>query len=240
MRERPILMSAPMVRALLKGTKTQTRRVALHTLCGVRVARLACDPAPDVRACPYGAPGDRLWVRESAWLYGQWWKDGFTSRGRQRWTFSMAFGQQVRYERPHDDELTFYGSAHPGFAFRPSIHMPRWASRLTLRITDVRVERLQEISADDCRSEGHPTDWSRSPAPEVHDDAARDWYRDLWDSLNAARGYGWDANPWVWVVEFERLDCADDCPPGHCACHDGDARTVNRTHTADAAGEGDA
>ncbi len=202
MRERPILMSAPMVRALLNGTKTQTRRVAMHTVCGVRVARLAFDPAPDVRACPYGAPGDLLWVRETHYVESSGYVDGS--------------GRRILYRADGEAPTTW----------TPSIHMPRWASRLTLRITDVRVERLQEISADDCRAEGHPTDWSRSPAPEVHDDAARDWYRDLWDSINGSGA--WDANPWVWVVEFERLDCADDCPPGACACDDGDARTVKR------------
>jgi hypothetical protein len=81
--------------------------------------------------------------------------------------------------------------------------MPRIASRILLEITDVRVERLHEISADDCRAEGHPTDWSRSPDIKVHNDAARDWYMDLWESIN---GHGsWDANPWVWAITFRRL-----------------------------------
>ncbi len=212
MKERPILFSAPMVRALLDGSKTQTRRVAMHTVCGVRVPRFATDGAPEVSTCPYGVPGDRLWVRESAWLYGQWWKDGFTKSGRQRWTFAMSFGQKVRYERPLDHELTYQGSEYPGYAFRPSIHLPRWASRLTLEITDVRVERLQDISEDDARAEGCAL------PPSVNEQASRTLHRveyfKLWESLNAARGYGWDANPWVWVVSFNR---AAEVSGGHAA-----------------------
>lgn len=80
--------------------------------------------------------------------------------------------------------------------FRQGMHQPRWASRITVTVTDVRVQRLQAIGADDCRAEGHQIERERSTNQEVHDDAARDWYRDLWDSLNADRA-SWDANPWV-------------------------------------------
>jgi hypothetical protein len=192
MRERPILFSGPMVRALLDGSKTQTRRVA--------IPKRSIEPMTD--ECPYGAPGDRLWVRESAWLYGQWWKDGFTKSGRQRWTFSMAYGQQVRYEKPRDDEMTYFGSSYPGFSFRPSIHVPRWASRLTLTITDVRVERLQAITDADAKGEGvtPPAGYTYINGTPCY----RDSFRSLWNELNSSRGYGWDANPWVWVVSFER------------------------------------
>lgn len=209
MRERPILFSGPMVRALLNGTKTQTRRVAMHTVCGVRVARLAYDPAPDVRACPYGVPGDRLWVRET-----------FAP-------FSTG-GAVYRADKPR-----FSPDAHEvvGGSWHPSIHMPRWASRLMLRITDVRVERLQDISEADAKAEGVEPIQCEPASLAFGTWKARfryrDAYRALWDSINGKRAE-WSSNPWVWVVAFERLVCLSDCPPGHCACHDGDARTVKR------------
>lgn len=182
MRERPILFSGPMVRAILDGTKTQTRRVAMHTVCGVRVARLAYDPAPDVCACPYGVPGDRLWVRET-----------FAP-------FSTG-GAVYRADKPR-----FSPGAHEvvGGSWHPSIHMPRWASRLSLEVTGVRVERLQDISEADAIAEGcHDSDGA--PTQELSG-TARGAFALLWDDLNADRGYGWDANPWVWVVEFRKVE----------------------------------
>ncbi|WP_291163363.1 hypothetical protein [Gemmatimonas sp. UBA7669] len=194
MKERPILFSGQMVRAILDGRKSMTRRVVKppkRTDLRLRPNDIGCTVRDDGAIwhdafgwlhCPYGVPGDLLWVRET-----------FAP-------FSTG-GAVYRADKPR-----FSPDAHEvvGGSWHPSIYMPRWASRLTLRITDVRVERLQDISADDCRAEGHPTDWSRSPAPEVHDDAARDWYRDLWDSINGSGA--WDANPWVWVVAFERVE----------------------------------
>jgi hypothetical protein len=124
----------------------------------------------------------------------------------------MSFGQKVRYERPLDHELTYQGSEYPGYAFRPSIHVPRWASRLTLEITDVRVERLQNISDSDVgaegvrwqsRLDGAETNYiARQPKQPSDFFTPRICYWRLWDSLNASRGFGWDANPWVWVVSF--------------------------------------
>lgn len=189
MRERPILFSGPMVRAILDGTKTQTRRVAMHTVCGVRVARLAYDPAPDVCACPYGVPGDRLWVRET-----------FAP-------FSTG-GAVYRADKPR-----FSPGAHEvvGGSWHPSIHMPRWASRITLAITSVRVQRLQDISGADALAEGVSLDGARL-GHDIDIDGgvtaafAIGRYRELWDIINAARGFGWDANPWVWVVEFRKVE----------------------------------
>lgn len=239
MRESPILFSGPMVRAILSGTKTQTRRVVKHqpnielhdgwkweqTPSGWVPVRGSNRLLHNIGCCPYGHPGDRLWVRESAWLYGQWWKDGFTKSGRQRWTFAMSFGQKVRYERPLDHELTYQGSEYPGYAFRPSIHVPRWASRLTLEITGVRVERLQAISAEDAQAEGL-VPWSKDgkltkygvadPDGLPGSDYEGTWpwhewrispvdaYQQLWNSINGEGA--WDANPWVWVVEFRRAE----------------------------------
>jgi hypothetical protein len=202
MRERPILFSCPMVRAILDGTKTQTRRVAMHTVCGVRVARLAYDPPPELSTCPYGQPGDRLWVRET-------W--GLVPSSAYR--ASVGVDQTVNPAQPHDAAIYREGfdRASGGIRWRPSIHMPRWASRLTLTITDVRVERLQRISEADARAEGVSLangltsgHLSSAEVASIGDSSLRRGYANLWNSLNAARGYGWDANPWVWVVSFER------------------------------------
>ena len=186
MTDKPILFSAAMIRALLDGRKTQTRRV----LC-------AADPSDDAEEgyrdfpLPYvafGAPvyenpedgnvyrfrrtyaiGDRLWVREA-----------------------HAFdGPMVRYCATDD--------VHELRKKRPSIHMPRWASRLTLTVTDVRVQRVQEISEADALAEGICAS-DVQMYPELG--TARHHFEDLWDSLNYARGYGWDANPWVAAYTF--------------------------------------
>jgi len=195
MKERPILFSGGMVRAILDGSKTQTRRVVKDaqpagigrchwSKTGWAHLRLSggcsCQPV----RCPYGTPGDRLWVRE---------------------TFAQGVEGcpgGISYRADHFDPKGD-GPAHP-MKWRPSIFMPRAASRILLEITDVRVQRLQEVSADDCRAEGHPADWSRSPDPEVHNDAARDWYMDLWQSINGSDS--WHANPWVWAITFRRLE----------------------------------
>lgn len=182
MRERPIIMSAPMVRAILAGTKTQTRRVAKLTGGGhvkEPSGHRRWHPAdPDAsRACPLGQPGDRLWVRET-------------------WA-----------RHPQDCETIFYREQverEPGFPvwsgpWKPSIHMPRAASRITLEITGVRVERLQEISAADCWAEGIAFSPDVDP---VHE------YRDLWESIH--RPGSWDANPWVWVIDVRRGLTAPD------------------------------
>jgi len=189
-------MSGPMVKAILEGRKTQTRRAA--TPQPVPIAGLYfrhCghalwagymppgEPADihEIR-CPYGQPGDRLWVRET-----------WAPCGPQ----SYPAADMVR----HGDDGAIHRAAwdrSPPARWRPSIFMPRWASRLTLEVTGVRVERVQEISVADCRAEGVriPTDDSLLPYE----------YRALWDKLNAKRGYGWDKNPWVWVVELKPTD----------------------------------
>jgi hypothetical protein len=188
--ERPILMSAPMVRAILAGTKTQTRRAIKRPERYERIRDCAF-------CCPYGLPGDRLWVRERimlppditprmlregadtwprcVYLADGWW----FGRKRDLGTLSVA---------DYDEEAE--RSLWRELAWRsvPCIHMPRWASRITLELTDVRVERLQEISQADVIAEGIPTQTD---------------YRRLWDSINGAGS--WDANPWVWALTFRRI-----------------------------------
>jgi hypothetical protein len=197
MKVHPILFSGAMVRALLDGSKTQTRRVI--KAAGVTDAQSLGNKAA---CCPY-AEGQKLWVRE-------------TCRAEE-----LPGGKDgVRYEAdgafvPIKDTRTAAEQWIDLNAYRglmgaqvPSIHMPRWASRITLEVAGVRVERLQDISDADCFAEGIGLNPSAqgvpmtAPAGETMPRAA---YRTLWGSLNAARGYGWDANPWVWVVEFRRI-----------------------------------
>ena len=175
MTERPILFSGPMVRALLEGRKTQTRRVMKPQPKGM--ARLDTGGSwplasgSEFMRCPYGVPGDRLWVRES-------------------WRKADSMTESVFYRA--DEEW------NAGAGWKPSIHMPRWASRLTLEVTGVKVERVQEISERDAVAEGMP--------PSVPDQAtAVEIFEELWDSINEARGYGWSVNPWVWALTFRVL-----------------------------------
>lgn len=220
-KERPILFSAPMVRAILEGRKTVTRRevkkrAALDCLAaGFEPAFLALPGNADL--CPYGQPGERLWVRETWGVISHdfdehgnmvdWKPDRPASAIRE-----MRFGQgyysgHVIYRA--DGEAAWAGDDHGGgddrSCWKPSIHMPRIASRILLEITAVRVERLQAISRSDIRAEG-----LECPPELASDDVSpnyRDWYpaawRELWKSLNGAGA--WDANPWVWVVEFKRV-----------------------------------
>lgn len=203
MRERPILFSAPMVRALLAGTKTQTRRVVRYAepdlvdADGWPLRDLAADGAGEVRAaCPYGTTGDWLWVRETCLAREQ--PDGLDG---VQYLADQAFREIDNTEDAADAwiKLNHYGGRGQGHVV-PSIHMPRWASRLTLEVTAVRVERLQDISDADAFAEG-----IQQCADEglTSDGTARGTYRALWESINGPGS--WDANPWVWVVEFRRI-----------------------------------
>jgi hypothetical protein len=179
MKERPILFSGPMVRAILDGSKTQTRR----TFKGTTEHKGPYNPAymeAHQQAsgwgsiCPYGIPGDRLWVRE---------------------TFAQDVAGcpgGISYRADHFDPKGD-GPAHP-MKWRPSIFMPRISSRILLEITDVRVQRLQEISDEDARAEGY----DRSHA------FPREWFALLWERINGTGS--WDANPWVWAITFRRLE----------------------------------
>lgn len=223
MADRPILFSAPMVRALLAGTKTQTRRVVkgledADTWCPVgpevyhpTVVDRHGDDAPgastygagnadgtDWVRCPYGQPGDRLWVRET------WQAISGTERARRIIENPRPnFGWVEYASGPHKE-----GNELPP-KWRPSIHMPRWASRITLEVTCVRVERLQDISEADSIAEGiersGDCNW-RDYLDHPYNDftSARRSYRSLWDQINGTGS--WAANPWVWVVSFRRVD----------------------------------
>ncbi|WP_256831671.1 morphogenetic protein [Pseudomonas sp. Pse1] len=217
-KERPILFSAPMVLAILDGRKTVTRRevkkrAALDCLAaGFDPSFLALPGNADL--CPYGQPGDQLWVRETFALLGNEdgccidWQDNLVKgdeRGAARiYRASCPPGDYglnqipAKAEWKPDTEAMEYDGA-----WRPSIHMPRWASRILLEITDVRVERLQDISRADIRAEG-----LQCPPELASDDVSpnyRDWYPGAWRELWESTGGDWNANPWVWVVEFKRV-----------------------------------
>jgi len=205
-RERPILFSGPMVRAILDGRKTQTRRaVKPQPIPYGEASPMANKMHPDAVGkpwipvggvfqeewrCPYGVVRDRLWVRET-------WAPHADVPGEAIY----------RCDRGGD----YQDNVTEGFRWRPSIHMPRWASRITLEIVSIRVERLQEISEEDAKAEGTERGvWSQSaglfmePCDDSDDKHAsyRDGFGFLWSSI-----YGnWDANPWVWVVEFRRVE----------------------------------
>lgn len=212
-RERPILFSGEMVRAILAGRKTQTRRVVKRVVRYNGVSYVSWpEPGwipewtPELIAsdwrCHYGAPGDRLWVRET-WGYDHAAAHAAEER-RGPFVYRVDGESVIR---------TVDGR------WRPSIHMPRWASRLTLDVTDVRVERLQDISTADAAAEcdvasilrpGHPLHSAAFARGEPGDVNGRlagaiEAFAALWDSLNAKRGHGWDVNPWVWVVSFTRV-----------------------------------
>lgn len=193
MKERPILFSAPMVRALLAGTKTQTRRVFklprgcswYEALGGEAAGQIQDDEGPgwwhvEEQRCPYGQPGDRLWVRES------FCED------------PLSFGALYRADGELDEQ-----ALNAGGKWRPSIHMPRWASRITLEVSGVRVERLQDINEADCIAEGCTGGHGSIPG-YGYNATPLEHYHWLWNSINGP--VSWEANPWVWVVEFKRLN----------------------------------
>lgn len=188
MADRPILYSAPMIRALLAGTKTQTRRLCKWT------------PAlmPDGKKISNEAilPGDRLWVRESL-------RADNNDQGVQWITYAA------------DGSLPVIGHTLWGWKrdTLPSIHMPRWASRLTQIVTDVRVQRLQDISEEDAQAEAPPrcltVGWSSAIGSPIRmPEPWKSAYRHLWDSINGPGS--WDANPWVSAISLKTYHCNID------------------------------
>jgi hypothetical protein len=226
MKERPILFSGEMVRAILEGRKTQTRRV-------VKPQPEWLPEVKKVEACsgffwpigsmgqqcglplfknPYGQPGDRLWVRET---WAPFYLDG---TGMCKY-IDPEEANAARYRATPEIIVAYPRNTAIGWRelvnrymenrWHPSIHMPRWASRITLEITGVRVERLQDISEGDARAEGitdggctncgeHEPCGCANPSPD-----ARDAFCWLWGQINGDGS--WHANPWVWVIEFERV-----------------------------------
>jgi hypothetical protein len=217
MKETPILFSSEMVRAILEGRKTQTRRVIdfelneLHSsgnpvqLLGdwplsnvgefrdgylnYQVQTQADDYSSGKVKCPYGQPGDRLWVKET------WWANHSND--------VFLYKADAPFPGPY--------SKTEAFKWRPSRYMPRWASRITLEIDEIRVERLQDITEADATNEGFKAGYSSFGDGKFEDVLEHEWttkeeFRDLWNSIYSKRGYGWEANPLVWVIKFHRLE----------------------------------
>lgn len=208
MKERPILFSAPMVRAILEGRKTQTRRIVrpqpdcfmggpgVTDNQGNQVDRFPCwtrprDAAVIAISCPYGQPGDRLWVRET-WAYND--VVPLVDRPPGDYIYRAALCRGVtRYDA----------------RWRSSIHMPRRASRITLEVTSIRVERLQDISEYGARAEGVVA--VNDPEGDCWTDGTyRTAFELLWGQINGFDGEPkarapWASNPWVWVIEFKRI-----------------------------------
>lgn len=218
MRERPILFSAPMVRAILGGRKSQTRRIAKLDSAG-RVARGGrswhVDDKSAALACRYGRPRDLLWVRET---WAETDRQDGTPVVAYRAGGCIAVGRDGA-QGPDVLLRNFAWSETPYVdRWRSPIHMPRWASRILLEITGVRVERLQDINEAEALAEGVYAVQCNELGAEVAYYRSlfrpRDLYRLLWESING-RG-SWDANPWVWVIEFRRIVPADHVPKAAC------------------------
>lgn len=236
MKERPILFSALMVRAILDGRKTVTRRVVKFNIAG-RIGPLAhqwhVDNPGAVTVCPYGQPGDRLWVRETFCLETNFdvesaadYPPPFNDGRPIKWTDPYEYGRvwhQPHYAATDPCPELDIGVEGPGCRWKPSIHMPRWASRITLEVTGVRVERLQDITPAQILAEGVRIpatpegraliDISTKHGPAAFlpklsdaspDDLLRAHWAALWVQINGIDS--WNANPWVWVVEFKRVE----------------------------------
>lgn len=201
MKERPILFSAPMVRAILDGRKSQTRRYLTSD------TNFTCEELTQLK-CRYGVPGDRLWVRET-WCAVLPRKDGGLEYNGAR-LVTPPDGESVELWYRADGELGPISCLFDdGPRWRPSLHMPRWASRLTLEVTSVRVERLQDISEEDAKAEGigEAKPWVFDGGGPAMGPTATHAFMRLWDSINGKRpGCAWQDNPWVWAVTFRRVD----------------------------------
>lgn len=236
--ECPILFSAAMIRALLDGTKAQTRRLVKpdpgpywNPVVGLFNPVVIDNggneaPGPEIfgasdettgRKFPYGGPGHRIWVRETFYAYGRWETRFSAKKKRDEWHFidmTLACDRAYQYAADNPDVplAKGRGGALPGWCTRPAIFMPRAACRILLDITGVRVERLNDCSEADALAEGIDADLlaERQDSYDIvckGTDAsgratAQSMYLELWESINGAGS--WAANPWVWVIEFER------------------------------------
>lgn len=232
--ERPILFSGFMVRAILEGRKTQTRRIvkpqpdlsilkpsfrelqfefrrmpvlgpthepAEWGFCA-KHDKPNCVPVYGYK-CPYGLPGDRLWVRET-WNIYDYCPGEYGGQGEAGYPLRKIPGVD-----PGSGYCLEYAANGGDGPWRPSIHMPRWASRINLDIVGIQVERLQDISDDDCEAEGIKQEWTcLNPGTGSYalGNDVRDDFRNLWDSINGKKpGCSWDSNPWLWVISFRRI-----------------------------------
>lgn len=213
MKERGMIFNGEMVRALLDGRKTQTRRIIKDCTVGrdqiskfIQIEKkfIGCYPedVPELirECCPYGIPGDRIWVREAFRVHSRATDVAtlvYKASERNSWT-----------EQTHRVPVAVCNKPATPEKWTPSLHMPRWASRILLEITDVRVERLNSISQEDAQAEGleltgwRPTYSDPDSGGEVM--TPYDNFAELWSSIYGDES--WQANPWVWVIEFKRVE----------------------------------
>lgn len=207
-KEKPLVLRSSEVRAVLERRKTQ-ERVAIKpqptdswmreevtdwsqyyktSRWGKLEKHLwICHPTENKEiVCPYGTPGDRLWVREAL-----------------RWTDYLVYDAD---REPVDADLIPNG-IRIGRDYLPMTHMPRWASRITLEIKSIRVERLQDISCQDVLAEGSPVPLREHSNPElgIQCVSAKEWFAEQWNKVNARRGLPWESNPWIWRIKFQKL-----------------------------------
>lgn len=225
--EKPILFSTPMVQAIQELRKNMTRRVIkpqpfksagkiillekrkkMSSFAPDKITLVACGDNWGIES-PH-QPGDLLYVKENTWIWCKKERNGLTPTGRPKYRY-IPVGQHVVYQLDHPSKPEWRIDDNPEHDWRLKVarYMPKWAARIRLEVTSIRVERLQEITEEDAAKEGvayfNPceTDVGQNAFDAL---AARAKFISLWDSLNLKRGYGWDANPWVWVTEFERAN----------------------------------
>lgn len=243
-KERPILFSGEMVRAILEGRKTQTRRIVKpqpikfppevtnarwlddgYTEPGFYAYGEGDKPAIGYwrKDCPHGQPGDRLWVRET---WQPYWDDSDLYMAIRY----KADGLFLKPKNLDEHQGHAFAGMFEGWAedqiegpWKPLLYMPRWASRILLEITDVRVERVQDIGEADAEAEGAQVVCGECGEPFCVEANAMGYcwrpdckgsedfsyehgFKFLWNSINEKRGFGYEANPWVWVVEFKRVE----------------------------------
>ena len=218
MSEKPILFSASMIRAILEGRKTQTRRVVRvqpkHNVAGMHWVRFGDvfhypQVCPEIKIkSPYGIDGDEIWVRET--FTKIWNQDGCLHDDPYDTTECPCEGCHIEYKA---DSGSKYPADWPDDStgdpdlptWKPSIYMPRWASRIQLKVVDIRIERLQDISEADARAEGVLLSGRTCT---MYEGIYRDAFSILWDGINSTRSgglYAWSKNPWVWRVEFSKI-----------------------------------
>ena len=216
MTERGMIFNGEMVRALLSGRKTQTRRIIKDCTVGrdqiskfIQIEKkfIGCYPedVPELirECCPYGIPGDRIWVREAFRVHSRATDVAtlvYKASERNSWT-----------EQTHRVPVAVCNKPATPEKWTPSLHMPRWASRILLEITDVRVERLNAISEEDATAEGVPPAGSLLPdypgtflTPKGDFATAKVAFQRLWESIYGEES--WKANGWVWVISFKRIE----------------------------------
>ncbi|MEA3327796.1 MAG: hypothetical protein U9R53_10920, partial [Chloroflexota bacterium] len=206
MKERPILFNQSSIKAILEGRKTQTRRIIKKQFIHILPMRIPNEWVTldttnpnhgSIIKCRFGDIGDHLWVRET-------WRVNKDFDNLKPSLILVAMNNDVQgcidYRATQRGE-SFWGK------WRPSIHMPRWASRISLEIIRIRVERAQNISLHDINAEGTPHTLDKGVRPFG---TRREQFQRYWDSIYSKQGYGWDENPWVWIIEFKKLESEEE------------------------------